>query len=255
MPESPAKFVWYDLMTSDTNAAASFYQDVLGWEAQASRVAGHDYSTFSHSGTVVSGLMAIPDPGMRPAWMGYIGVDDVDAYTARVAAEGGAVHVAPRDIPQVGRFSLVADPQGAVFYLFHPLPPSSDPAESEPTPIPGRICWFELAASDPDAAFAFYADLFGWTKAEAHDMGPMGIYQTFSTGGPPVGGMMKTPPGMPTPFWLYYFSVDAAGAAAERVTQAGGRVVHGPTQVPGGGWIAQCLDPQGALFGMSSMQG
>ena len=252
MPGSVAKFVWYDLMTSDPKAAASFYTQVIGWEAKDSGMPGPEYTIFS-AGPGVAGLMALPGKDEHPAWMGYIGVDDVDAATERVAAAGGAVHVAPRDIPQVGRFSLVADPQGAVFYLFHPT--GTAEISDEAPNAPGRICWHELYATDLDAASAFYAEQFGWVKDEAHDMGPMGPYQMFSMGGPPLGGMMKTPPGMPTPSWGYYFSVDGIAASVERVIKGGGTLVHGPSQVPGGGWIAQCLDPQGALFGMASMQG
>jgi len=247
----PAKFVWYDLMTSDTKAAASFYEKVIGWTIEDNGMPGAEhYEIFSMGAKTVSGLMALPDPNLRPSWLGYIGVDDVDASTKRVAEAGGSVHVPPRDIPGIGRFSLVADPQGAAFYLFHPngsAPPDDTPA------APGRICWHELNARSLDSAYAFYAELFGWEKGGSHDMGAMGLYQMFTTGAVPLGGMMNAPPGMPEPFWLYYFSVDSVAAAAERVTEAGGKVVHGPAQVPGG-WIAQCLDPQGALFGVAAMQ-
>jgi predicted enzyme related to lactoylglutathione lyase len=107
-----------------------------------------------------------------------------------------------------------------------------------------------LHACDGASAFAFYAGLFGWTKAEAVDMGAMGIYQTFATGGAPIGGMMTKTPQTPAPFWLYYFNVEAVDAAMARVKDAGGQIIHGPMQVPGGSWIAHCLDPQGAIFAL-----
>jgi predicted enzyme related to lactoylglutathione lyase len=247
----PAKFAWYDLMTSDIEAAASFYENVIGWATQDNGMAGAEhYRIFSMGPKTVSGLMALPEKDLRPSWMGYIGVDDVDAYARRVVEAGGGVHVPPRDIPGVGRFSLVADPQGAVFYLFHP----NGSAQLDDTPAaPGRICWHELNASNLDSAYAFYAGLFGWERGGSHDMGARGLYQMFTRGGAPLGGMMKAPPSMPEPFWLYYFSVESVAAAAKRVTEAGGKVVHGPAEVPGG-WIAQCLDPQGALFGVAAME-
>ena len=128
---------------------------------------------------------------------------DVDAYAGRVTKAGGAVHVPPTDIPNIGRFAMVADPQGAVFSLFKPLsdmpPPAADPA------TPGTIGWHELMAANGEKAFAFYADLFGWTKDEALDMGAMGRYQLFTAGGPPIGGMMTKPAEVPVPFWSYYF--------------------------------------------------
>src|SRR5205085_9119861 len=98
--------------------------------------------------------------------------------------------------------------------------------------------------------FAFYSKLFGWTKADAIDMGPMGTYQLFSTGNGPVGGMMTKTPQTPAPFWLYYFNVSGIDAARERVKTAGGKVINGPMEVPGGSWILQGLDPQGAMFAL-----
>jgi predicted enzyme related to lactoylglutathione lyase len=247
----PAKFVWYDLMTTDTKAATAFYHDVIGWEATDSHLPGHAYTYLSAGPTMIGGLMELPAPGIPPGWMGYIGVDDVDGYTARAAEAGGKVHVHPRDIPEVGRFSMVADPQGAMFYIFKGL---GTPPEDAPPGATGRICWHELTAPDVEADFAFYAGLFGWAKDGAHDMGAMGVYQMFSTGDVPVGGMVNAHPGAPAPQWLYYFSVDAVDAAARRVAGAGGKVLHGPVPVPGG-FIAVCADPQGAMFGLAAMQG
>ena len=164
--------------------------------------------------------MPIPESaramGARPAWMGYVGVDDVDGYATRVKAARGTVHRPPEDIPGIGRFAVVADPDGAAFILF------KGTSGEAPTPAaqgtPGHIGWHELHATDREGAFAFYSSLFGWTKTEAMDMGPMGVYQMFATGGATVGGMMTKAPEMPVPCWLYYFNVDAIDAAVTRVT-------------------------------------
>jgi uncharacterized protein len=257
MSNVQGKFVWYDLMTSDSKAAESFYRSVIGWDAKDSGLADRSYTLVSVGPAMVGGLMPIPDAaramGARPCWNGYIAVDDVDAYAARVKAAGGAIHRAPEDIPEVGRFSVLADPQGAAFNLF------KGNSDQEPVPAapgtPGHIGWHELHAGDGKSAFTFYSGLFGWTKAEAVDMGEMGIYQTFATGGPAVGGMMTKMPQTPAPFWLYYFNVDAVEAAMARVKDKGGQIIHGPMQVPGGSWIAHCLDPQGAIFAMVGPKG
>jgi hypothetical protein len=250
MANTIGKFVWYELLTSDAKAAETFYRGVIGWETKDAGMPGFSYTILSAGPTMVAGLMTIPDDaramGVPPCWTGYIAVDDVDAYATRVKAAGGAIRRAAEDIPGVGRFAVAADPQGAVFILFKS---SGDQAPAPAAPgAPGHVGWHELYAGNLDAAWAFYEKLFGWTKAEAVDMGAMGIYQTFATGGHPVGGMMTKPPQIPMPFWNYYFNVDAADAAVARVTQAGGKVVHAPTQVPGGSWIVQCFDPQGAFF-------
>jgi uncharacterized protein len=255
MSATPSKFVWYDLMTSDTSAAQSFYQKVMGWEAKDAGMPGHPYTLLSSGPAMVGGLMPIPEEaramGARPGWMGYIGVADVDATAARVQAAGGLLHRPPADIPGIGRFAVVADPHGAAFILF-----KGSSAEQPEQPVsaapatPGHIGWHELHAGDGASAFAFYSGLFGWTQAEAIDMGPMGTYQTFATGGEAVGGMMTKMPELPVAMWLYYFNVDAIDAAMERVKKSGGQVLMGPHQVPTGQWILQCLDPQGAMFAL-----
>ena len=252
MSKNSGAFVWYDVMTSDTRAAASFYTGVIGWDARDSGMADRSYTILSMGSTMVGGLMPIPEAGRamgaRPVWMGYIGVDDVDACAARVTASGGAIHRGPEDIPGIGRFAVVGDPQGASFILYRG---SSDHAPTPaPRGTPGHIGWHELQAGHGESAFAFYSNLFGWTKAEAIDMGPMGVYQTFATGGEPVGGIMTKMPEVPAPFWLYYFNVDAIDAAMARVTDNGGRIINGPMEVPGGLWIVQCFDPQGAMFAL-----
>jgi hypothetical protein len=190
--------------------------------------------------------------GAPPNWSGYIDVDDVDAAAEKVKRLGGTIHMPPTDIQTVGRFAVAADPQGAAFLLFKPLPPTTPPVIPAPG-TPGTIGWNELYASDWDKAFAFYSDMFGWKKDQAMDMGPMGTYQLFTaaTGGAPIGGMFNKPPEVPVNFWLYYFNVDSIDPAIERVTSAGGKVLMGPMEVPGGAFIVQCQDPQGAMFALT----
>ena len=243
-------FVWYELMTTDAAAAAAFYEGVLGMSGADSGMADMKYTIVSAGGAPVGGIMDIPAEAMkmgaRPAWMGYVGVADVDAYAAKVKAAGGAVHHAPQDIPGVGRFAVVADPQGAAFMLFRG---SSDEAPPNAAPgTPGHVGWHELHAGDGPAAFAFYSGLFGWTADQAMDMGEMGVYQLFAAGGTAIGGMMTKTSDVPAPNGHYYFNVDAVEPAMERVKKGGGQVLNGPMEVPGPMWIAQCIDPQGAMF-------
>jgi hypothetical protein len=257
MPTPRGKFIWYDVMTTDTKAAASFYSDVIGWSAQEHPMqGGGSYTVFSKGPTMVAGLMAIPEPmraqGVPPCWSGYISTDDVDAEAKRVEAAGGAIRREPEDIPGVGRFAVASDPAGAGFLLFKPN------TTETPKPVapmtPGHVGWHELMAGDLDREFAFYAGLFGWTKDRAHDMGPMGPYQIFATGGAPVGGMMKVCAQVPHPGWNYYIAVDSVAAAADRAFTRGGKILNGPMEVPGGAWIVQARDPQGAHFAMVSAQ-
>jgi len=250
------KFFWYDVMTTDTTAARKFYGDVVGWGAQDSGTPGMDYTLFTLNSQGVAGLMPIPEEsrkaGVPPCWMGYIAVDDVDRAAVRLAQEGGTVHRPPMDVPGVIRFAVVADPQGAGFIIAKGLVHATQP--EFPMGTPGTIGCRELYAVEWKAAFAFYEKMFGWTKADAIDMGPMGTYQLFATGDVPVGGMMTKPDMIPVPHWGFYFNVPAIDAAAARVTAGGGAILNGPMQVPGGQWIVQCKDPQGAHFGMVAPQ-
>ena len=250
----PDSFFWYDVMTTDTKAAARFYGDAVGWTVQDSGTPQMEYSVFNLGGRGVTGLMPLPDDyaksGGRPAWMGYIKVDDVDAMAARIQAEGGKLHKGPVTIPGTIRFAVVSDPQGAGFLIATPLTENAPPPLTPGTP--GSIGWHELCALDWQAAFAFYEKLFGWTKAEAHNMGEAGTYQLFAAGDAPIGGMMNRHPAMPNSWWNYYFQVDGIDAAKARIEKAGGSVIMGPIEVPGGQWILQARDPQGGYFALVS---
>lgn len=257
MSESQAlggRFVWYELMTTDMAAAAAFYGTVVGWTAKDAGMPGQAYTLCSAGPDTVAGLMPIPEhaKGMHPHWIGYIGVDDVDAYTEKVKAAGGMVHKDPQDIPGVGRFSVTGDPQGASFCLFKAAAGYQGSPEAGPN-TPGRIGWHELHSADGDQALEFYTGMFGWWKTGEVDMGSSGKYHLFSATETQMGGIMTKMAGTPgPPMWLLYWNVDAIDAAAERVRAAGGKVMIGPHEVPGGTWIVQGQDPQGAMFALAA---
>ena len=247
-------FIWYELMTRDPEAAARFYTHVVGWTAEDAGPPDGDYWLFFANGVRLAGLMTMPPmaeaAGAAPGWRGFVKVDDTDAMAARVTGAGGTLHFGPQDIPGVGRMASLTDPQGAAFLLFAPAPGSA-PAPSLPPATPGTIGWHELLATDWPSAFEFYAGLFGWTKADAVQMGPAGIYQTFTMPGGGGGAVYNRQDGGQKPSWLFYFNVDSIDAAIARVTQAGGTVLMGPQQVPGGTWIMQGTDPQGTMFALA----
>jgi len=251
MVDSHGLFVWYELMTTDVEAAKAFYSKVVGWGTQDVSTPGAPYTLFTVEGSSVSGLMALLEDaqklGAGPSWIGYVGVNDIDAAAERIKRLGGTVHVPPRNILDISRFSVVADPQMATLALLQWLKPRRQ-QPAEPT-APGRICWHELFASDWEKAFTFYHELFGWQKANS-DSNAMGAYQLFSAGGQTIGGMFTKPPTVPVPFWLYYFNVGDIDAAEKRVKAGGGQIIEGPLEVSDGGWIVQCTDPQGALFAL-----
>ena len=245
-------FLWHELVTPDAEQALDFYGQVVGWTARPfSGATGSPYRVLEAGGKGMGGIFEITpaqaEAGMAPGWVGYIHAADVDARVERVKRAGGTVHRPPEDIPGVGRFAPVSDPQGAGFILFQPTPPPGKVPEVATGA--GTVGWNELVTTDWKAAFAFYSELFGWKRSTAMDMGPMGTYQLFSAGNGDIGGMMNAP-SAERPHWTYYFKVESIDAALGRVKAKRGIVLHGPSEVPGGLWILQARDPQGALFAL-----
>ena len=250
------RFVWSELMTTDAKAAARFYAKVVGWTTQpfpGSETSDTPYTLWMAGEHSVGGLMAMPEEmkaaGAPPSWTIYVGVRDADAVSARVLSLGGKVVVPPSDIPKVGRFAVLSDPQGACFAILQPDGPS--PVGPDAAPAPLEISWRELATTDVAAATAFYKALFGWEMRKANDMGPMGIYQEFGRFGHSLGGVYKKPADMKAPpHWLLYAKVPDLQAAVAAVKAEHGQVLNGPMEVPGGDLVAQIQDPQGAAFAL-----
>jgi predicted enzyme related to lactoylglutathione lyase len=247
-------FVWHELRTTDAKAAEDFYTYVIGWTATGSGdPGGVPYTLFTAGEFNTAGLMQLSptmlEGGMKPAWVGFIGVADVDDYAKRVEDGGGKLHCPAMDIPGIGRFASVQDPQGATFLLFKGGLDYAPPRPAFGTP--GTVGWNELSANDEASAWTFYSKLFGWNEDTAMDMGPMGIYRIFNNGGPQIGAMMTRDAGKTSiPFWLFYFNVEDIDAATARVKEKNGQVCMGPHEVPGGLWITVGFDPQGASFAL-----
>ena len=251
MSDTHGRFIWYELMTPDTAGAKSFYGDVVGWTNQDMPMPQGAYTILQADGNGVGGLMATPAQaeGVPPNWTAYVAVDDVDATAEQAKSLGGSVIQPPTDIPDIGRFAVIADPTGAVIAVMTPAP-TDQPRPEAPRGTPGHAGWHELYAGDLEKAFPFYAELFGWRKDSDMDMGPGGAYRLFANQEGQMGGMMTKPDNIPTPAWLYYFQVGDIDQAAARVKADGGQVTNGPMEVPGGDWIIQARDPQGAMFAL-----
>ncbi|HEU4642105.1 MAG TPA: VOC family protein [Gemmatimonadaceae bacterium] len=252
MSDPHGRFVWYELMTPDPDGATRFYPNVVGWGTR--RWDGPTpYTMWANGETTIGGVWGIDEymqsQGVQPHWLPYIGVRDVDATAAQAARLGAMVVREPADIPDVGRFAVLRDPQGAVFAIFGSS--RGQPPMDEAPPRVGDVSWHELLTTDHAAAFDFYHQLFGWEKTSDFDMGAMGTYQMYGKGDRTYGGMFDKTPDMPVPpNWLCYVKVDDVSRAVEAVTRNGGTVINGPMEVPGGDWIAQCVDPQGAPFAL-----
>jgi predicted enzyme related to lactoylglutathione lyase len=182
-----------------------------------------------------------------PCWMGYVGTPDADSTAAKAQSLGATRLAGPIDIPDVGRMYVLADPQGAVFSLHQSAKPSGEPAAA----ALGRVAWCELLAANHAEVWPFYAELFGWVTSAEIDMGPVGKYRIFNSGGASaLGGMMNGQPGWGPPRWRYYASVVDIRASVERARTRGATITMEPHEVPGGDVIAVFLDPEGIEFGL-----
>jgi predicted enzyme related to lactoylglutathione lyase len=246
--------IWYELLSKDPLQARRFYAEVVGWQIDEAPPVGSamDYRMIRAEDGFVGGVYGLTDAmcqqGAAPCWMMYIGVSDVDACVASITAAGGTVLLPAFDIPDIGRIAMLADPQGAAFYVMRgesdTMSTACDPDRA------GHGAWHELHATDGLAATRFYTEQFGWTPSHAMDMGPMGVYQLFSAAGRDLGGIM-TDSRFPRPAWQVYFRVDGIERAAARIKASGGQVIHGPMEVPGGGWVVNGIDTEGALFALT----
>lgn len=256
----PANFIWYELLTSDPDAAAAFYGEVVGWTIPATadpQAGSMDYRMIGRNdGGNAGGVMKITAEmarhGASPTWLGYLHAPDVDAAVAAIVAEGGKALMPPFDLP-VGRIAMIADPQGAALYLMRPTPPPDQPdATSDVFSVdrPQHVRWNELQSSDAEAAVAFYTSHFGWTQQGTMEMGAFGTYRFIQAGGTGIGAIMPLVPGTPQSRWSFYIGVDDIDRAVAAIAPGGGTVTGPVQQIPGGEYSVHAIDPQGATFGL-----
>lgn len=247
--------VWFDLMTTDMEGAKAFYGEVIGWKTQQWPDADpkQPYTMWAAGSTPIGGVMPLDENarkmGIPPHWTAYTTVQNVDAAVDKAKQLGGSVLMPPMDIPKVGRFAVLADPQGASFAVFTPKDETDAPADTT-----GHFSWAELNTTDYESAWKFYSQLFNWKHKSSMEMGPMGTYFMFTDQSEKTkGGMSNVAKSMNMPpHWLHYVTVDDVNATLERVKRSGGKVINGPMDIPGNDVIAQCQDPQGGFFAVYS---
>lgn len=266
MTKPAGSFIWYELMTTDADAAAKFYGSVVGWKipARAAQLPAdaRDYRSIlrsdgGHAGGVLQLTDAMCAGGARPVWLGYLSVKDVDATTAAIERDGGRVVMPKMSLP-VGDIAMVMDSAGSPLYVMKPIPPPGNPDAASDVFDPDasqRVRWNELSSPDLERAKAFYSRHFGFEFKDKMSMGPMGDYWFIHHGGQRLGGMMQQPAQSPGGGWLFYFGVDSVLSAHRAIIAGGGRVLREPHEVPGGGWIVMATDPQGAAFGITGPKG
>lgn len=266
MKHPSSSFIWYELMTPDSNAATQFYQAVVGWRVAAqpdAQAGGVDYRMIvradgGHLGGMLQLSQDMQEHGARPSWLAYLYVPDVDAAVGAITADGGHVLMPKMTLP-VGDIAMLADPMGAPIYVMTPSPPPDQPdAASDVFSVdqPQRVRWNELRSPDPARSKAFYSRHFGFEFNESMPMGPViGDYEFIDHAGVRVGGMMRLVPNTGNGGWTFYFGVHSALAARRAIQAGGGTIETDLHQVPSGDWVVIAVDPQGARFGVVGPKG
>jgi len=237
MPDDKTRgrFVWHELMTTDTNAAVGFFTKLIGWKKQTWEQ-DPSYTLLVGSGRPMAGVMPLTAEakaaGASPNWLTYIYTPNIDETARQASSLGAKIVKAPMDIPTIGRFAVIEDPQGAVFAAITPIP--SQTPQADATPPVGDFSWHELATTDWRAAFTFYQRLFGWEETSAMDMGGgMGMYQMFGLNGRPMGGVYnKMSQQQGPPAWLPYIRVPDARKTAVAIKKQGAMIANGPSWAP-----------------------
>ncbi len=240
------KFVWYDLITDNKDAALAYYSGLFGWTTQTWEGEGHDYTMLQNGEKQFGGFMAKQNPQAPNAWLAYIQVDNVDASVIKQTKMGGTTIVPGTDIPNVGRFAVVQDPQGAAFAVYQHAHEGEAKTIGE-----NDFEWAELGTSDVEGAKGFYGENFNWKLANAMEMPDGSTYNMMAVGEEPICGIMQKPEMAPVSYWCHYVQVADVEASVAKSNELGGTVAHGPVTIPGMVTFAVLMDPTGAMFGIA----
>lgn len=266
MTSEQGRPIWYELMTPDPASVAPFYRAVLGWDIPAEGQPmpnGSEYRQIGRAdGRAAGGVLRLTPEmashGVKPAWFPYFHVADVDSSAAKAAERGAQIFMPPSTMDGVGRMAMLADPQGAAFYLMDPIPPADQPdARSDvfQAKTPGHCCWNELETTDEPGSTAFYTALFGWSAEQSMPMGDRGEYRFIEQGGEQIGAINPWMADYMAVGWLPYFGVAEIEAARSAAKANGGTITHDIHQVPGGDFIFNATDPAGAHVAFTGPKG
>ena len=234
------RFVWHEQVSDDPQQAQSFYTQLFGWDVEVWKPGEIDYPMISANGASHGGFGKRMEGAPPTHWLGHVAVSSVDETIEKAKAAGGQVVFGPMDMEQVGRFAIIAAPDGSFVSAFQP--------EGEGPAQGGVFVWDELGTQDVEGAERFYRAVFGWTT---EDMGAeYGGYRIFKSGDTQIGGLMKMPDASTPSQWVPYVHADDVDATVAKAKGLGASAMLEGMDVPGVGRVAVLLDPQGAAFGL-----
>jgi len=247
----PGSFSWFELATTDQNAAKNFYTALFGWTVEDTPMGPGDfYSKFKLQGRDAAAAYTMRKEqraqGVPPHWMLYVAVAGADEAVTRAAQLGGTVLNPAFDVMDFGRMAVLQDPFGAIFSIWE----GRRQQGTEIGGVDGSVCWADLSTPAPERAQPFYSGLFGW-ELTASPNDPSG-YLHIKNGEDFIGGVPPAEYHSPQapPHWLLYFQTSDVEASAARAEQLGGRVLMPPRKMENVGTWSVVADPQGAMFAL-----
>ncbi|GGI43853.1 putative enzyme related to lactoylglutathione lyase [Agromyces flavus] len=239
---------WVDVTTTDLERTVAFYQALFGWTAEHGDDRDGGYVTFRHDGERVAGAARRQESDPAPPhWTVYLLTYNAAATSERIAEAGGTVLFEPLDIPEMGVMGLAIDATGAVVGYWQP----GGLAGFDAFGMADTPAWFELAASDFDAAERFYAHAFHWSVDHGEGEPRYGVYTHAHRNYAGILDAKELLGADLPPSWSVAFGVEDVERSVERAIAAGATLVVPPWDVPAGR-RAGLTDPTGAYFVVAS---
>ena len=248
-PTIPGKFVWHDLLTTDSPAVEKFYAGLFGWTFEAQKGRENPYKAIRLAGVPIGGIVDVSARKSEvpsSTWLSYVSVADVDKAVAGFRSRSGKVLREPGPVGSAAIAAVVVDPQGAILGLAKIA--KGDPPDVDVVPE-GSFLWMEYVAGDAPGAIAFYKDALGYT-AERIEGGANVEYFALKVGDKPRAGLYATPWKEVRSNWLPYIRVADAAAAAKKAEALGGRILLAPKPEVRNGALAIVADPSGAVLAL-----
>ena len=241
-PVEPGRFVWFDLMSKDVNAAKRFYGALFGWRFEDTKRGDRPYAVARLGSEPVAGIVDVsPLPNAGAQWISFMTVTDVDQTVEMVRSNGGRVLLEPREVPSIARAAVISDPQGAPLGLAQLRRNVADPTQ----PKANRFFWQEYLAEDAAKGLEFYKRLAGYESRISDTQ--IGIEYHVLTKSRARAGLFQLPPKTEVlANWLPYVLVDDPAALAARVTSLGGRILVPAAPDRRKGSLVVIADPEGA---------
>lgn len=235
-------------MSPKPEQSERFYGELFAWKINSVPYGPGTYRLVYAGEKQIAGIMHFDKAGIPPHWVSYVTVDDVDATAAKAKAAGGTIANPPMDIPNVGRFAVLLDPDNAPTVAFKSANPEPD---SNAQPALGEFVWEQLNSPAPEKSIAFYTQVYGWTSRPQEGDPRMFV---LASGGTDVCTIMQAPPGVPA-HWLTYVVVEKLKDANERCKRLGGKVMVEEIPVPKFGALSVVQDELGAMIGLFEPRG